>query len=218
MSLKIIGAGFGRTGTLSLKHALEELGFGPCYHMAEIPNHPEHIPEWRKATRGEPIDWVALFQDYQATVDWPGCTFWREILEVNPDAKVLLSLRDPHDWHRSVMNTIYHAMTSRIPKGSPQFLQDYQSFSRELCIDRDFSGRLDDEVFAIEVFKQHTESVRAEVPAEQLIEYEVGSGWEPLCEALQVDIPDTPYPRMNSSVEYQEKMDALRSARKREGD
>ncbi len=105
MQLEIIGAGFGRTGTLSLKHALEQLGFGPYYHMAEVGLHPQHIPLWRAATRGEPVDWESIFGSFRSTVDWPACTFWRELLALNPQAKVLLSVRDAQAWHTSAQTT-----------------------------------------------------------------------------------------------------------------
>ena len=214
MNLKVIGAGFGRTGTLSLKHALEALGFDPCYHMAEVGAHPEHVPHWLAATRGEAVDWTQIFTGFQATVDWPGCTFWRELLALNPDAKVLLSSRDPVGWHKSVMNTIYHAMTTRIPDGAPETLRAFQDFSREHVIDREFGGRITEQEHALAVYERHYETVRREVPSGQLIEYEVGSGWEPLCAGLGVPIPDMPYPNMNSTEEYQSRLAEARAARK----
>ena len=108
--LKIIGAGFGRTGTLSLKVALEDLGFGPCYHMTEVFQHPEHAKEWLAAAKDQPQDWNKLFAGYQATVDWPGCSFYAELMEVYPDAKVILTVRDPEKWHDSVVNSIYQGL------------------------------------------------------------------------------------------------------------
>ncbi len=105
--LKIIGAGFGRTGTLSLKVALEELGFGPCYHMLEMFQHPEHIALWEAASKGHPVDWHQVFEEYQATVDWPGCAFYEQFMEAYPDAKVLLTVRDPDKWYESSQATIY---------------------------------------------------------------------------------------------------------------
>jgi hypothetical protein len=107
MNLEVIGAGFGRTGTMSLKVALEELGFGPCYHMREVFEHPEHIELWGAAIQGKPVDWEQIFGNYRATVDWPGCTFYNELLERNPDAKVILTVRDPQRWYESAYNTIY---------------------------------------------------------------------------------------------------------------
>lgn len=107
MSLKVIGAGFGRTGTLSLKMALEQLGLGPCYHMVEVFKHRDHLPRWIAAHEGAETDWADLFSGYAATVDWPSCNLWQAQLEAFPEAKILLSRRDPKAWYRSVMNTIY---------------------------------------------------------------------------------------------------------------
>ena len=112
--LKVIGAGFGRTGTLSTKVALEELGFGPCYHMVEVFEHPAHVPVWDAAARGETVNWRELFKDYQATVDWPGCTFYKEFMELYPDAKVLLTVRDPEKWYESAQSTIYQRTSRKI--------------------------------------------------------------------------------------------------------
>jgi hypothetical protein len=105
--LKIIGAGFGRTGTLSLKHALEELGYSPCYHMSELFDKPGVDAQWDAIVSGKPADWHTIFKGYQATVDWPACTFYKELMQLYPDAKVLLSVRDPEKWYDSVANTIY---------------------------------------------------------------------------------------------------------------
>jgi hypothetical protein len=107
MSLEVIGAGFGRTGTMSLKVALETLGFGPCYHMTEVFTHPEHVELWRAATQGKPVAWEQIFDGYRATVDWPGCTFYAQLMQRYPDAKVILTVRDPQKWYESVYNTIY---------------------------------------------------------------------------------------------------------------
>jgi hypothetical protein len=105
--VKVIGAGFGRTGTMSLKVALETLGFDPCYHMTEVFVHPEHAGFWISAWRREPADWDGVLGEYEAAVDWPACTFYEELMERHPDAKVILSVRDPERWYESVRNTIY---------------------------------------------------------------------------------------------------------------
>src|SRR5215212_9949884 len=105
--VKVIGAGFGRTGTASLQSALQELGFGPCYHMDEVFEHPEHADFWEAAWRGEAMDWEEVLGSYEATVDWPACTFYGELMERYPDAKVLLSVRDPEPWYESTRSTIY---------------------------------------------------------------------------------------------------------------
>ena len=95
--MKVIGAGFGRTGTMSLKVALETLGFDPCYHMTEVFAHPDHAGFWISAWREEPADWDGILGEYEAAVDWPACTFYEELMERNPDAKVILSVRDPSE-------------------------------------------------------------------------------------------------------------------------
>ena len=106
--MKVIGAGFGRTGTMSLKEALEELGFGPCYHAIELFENPAHAGLWEAAERGEPVDWDELLGGYEATVDWPGCTFYKDLMQAYPDAKVLLNVWDPERWYESAANTIYN--------------------------------------------------------------------------------------------------------------
>ena len=107
MTIKVIGAGFGRNGTLSLKHALEQLGFSRCYHMMELDQSKDEDLAWLALHRGERVDLDRLFEGYQASVDWPSCNFWREQMAWYPEAKVILSERDPEAWYRSIMNTIY---------------------------------------------------------------------------------------------------------------
>lgn len=116
MSLEVIGAGFGRTGTMSLKMALEDLGYGPCYHMIELFEHPEHVERWEAAVRGEPVDWEEMFVGYRASVDWPGAAFYKELSERYPEAKVILTVRDPEKWYESVRNTIFDLRGAEIPR------------------------------------------------------------------------------------------------------
>lgn len=206
MTLQVIGAGFGRTGTLSLKAALEQLLGGRCYHMAEVFEHPDHIAFWQAATRGEPVDWRGFFAGYHAAVDWPVCAFWRELAGVFPDAKILLSTRSPESWHRSVCNTILHPMTVELPPSAPPFAPGFQRMVRELVFEKTFDGRLRDAGHAIAVYEAHNAAVRRETPPERLIDYTLGAGWEPLCEALDVPVPDAPYPRTNTTEEYRERV------------
>jgi len=206
MKLDVVGAGLGRTGTQSLKLALEELGVGPCYHMMEVFGNTEHIPLWAAATRGEAPDWDDLFGNYRSTVDWPACAFWRELAEKNPNAKVLLSVRDSDAWYESFYNTIYQSML-REPPPKPTWIGELFEMSRELVLERTFGGRADDRAHAIRCYEEHNEAVRSDVPADRLIVHEVGAGWEPLCEALNRPIPDRPYPRTNSTEEFRDRMD-----------
>lgn len=201
MSLALIGAGFGRTGTLSMKYALEQLGAGPCYHMLELLRRPQHDAIWAAALHGEAVDWAHVFTDFKATVDWPAAYFWRELLTAWPDARVLLTLREPERWYASVTNTIYKALTGP-PRPGRTSSDEHRQLTRELILERTFSGRFTDKAHAIDVFNQHNDEVRDTVPADQLLVYEPGSGWEPLCRFLGCDVPDTDFPHVNSTAEF----------------
>jgi len=210
MKLEIVGAGFGRTGTHSLKLALEELGAGPCYHMMEVFGNTQHIPLWAAATRGETPDWETIFDGYRSTVDWPGCHFWRELAVANPEAKVLLSYRDADAWYESFKNTIYKAMIAEQP-AEPAWVREHFEMVRSMILDQTFDGRPDDRAHVIRCFEEHNAAVRDEVPAERLILYEVGSGWAPLCEGLGLPVPTTDYPKTNSTQEFQERFRQMRN-------
>lgn len=201
MALKIIGAGFGRTGTLSLKIALEQLGFDKCYHMIEVIQHDTHPDMWCRAHQGETIDWDALFTGYQAVVDWPACNLWREIAAHYPSAPIVLTLRDPELWYKSVMNTIY-------PSCVQAFESDDEATAArgrwlfELIWEPVFDGRMDDKDHVISRFNAHNQAVIEEVPPERLLVYEPGQGWESLCEFLQVPVPDKDYPKVNTTDQF----------------
>ena len=220
--MKVIGAGFGRTGTMSLKAALEKLGSGPCYHMTEVFAHPEHTSFWLSAWRGEPVDWEGVLGAYEAAVDWPACTFYEELMERHPEAKVLLSVRDPERWYDSTRNTIYEL--SKITARSPMFRAIFAvssllstgrpsrgSLAYEIIWDGTFDGRFEDKAYAIKVFERHTEEVKRRVPPEQLLVYEVGQGWGPLCEFLGVEVPEEPFPRLNDAAEMQRRVRIVRA-------
>ena len=205
MELEVVGAGFGRTGTQSLKLALEELGVGPFYHMMEVFGNTEHIPLWAAATRGETPDWDALFANYRSTVDWPGCAFWRDLAAKNPNARILLSYRDSDDWYDSFHNTIYQAMT-RDPPPEPAWVAVHHEMTRQLVLEQALGGRPDDRAHAIRCYEDHNEAVRSEVASDRLILHEVGAGWEPLCIGLNLPVPDKPYPKTNNTKEFRERM------------
>lgn len=208
--MEVIGAGFGRTGTMSLKAALEELGFAPCYHMIELFENPEHAELWEAAARGEPVDWEELFGGHRASVDWPGCTFYKELMEAYPEAKVLLSVRDPERWYESTKNTIYRRRKttpmSRIMSLMRVFSPAMRRSTRvidEVIWEGTFGGNFEDRRYAIEVFTRHNEEVRRRVPADRLLVYEVKDGWGPLCEFLNVEVPkDKPFPHLNDTAAF----------------
>ena len=199
--IRLIGAGFGRTGTLSLKHALEKLGLTKCYHMAEVMQNPHHMATWQAAHNGEAIDWHDFLAGYQATVDWPSCNLWREQLAAFPDAKVLLSLRDKDRWYDSVMATIYKFSRAGLTDDDPNRRAGAQ-WANEIIWQRVFDGRMDDRAHVTGVFEKHNQSVIDALPADRLLVFEAVQGWEPLCNFLELPVPDEPYPRVNSREEF----------------
>lgn len=210
MTLKLIGAGFGRTGTMSLKGALERVGWGPCYHMIEVMQNEGASDHWMKATLGEPVDWDVVFKGYVATVDWPACNFYRELAEFYPEAKILLSLRDPERWWESVHNTIYRAMTAELANMPPP-VQERMKMARTLVLEKTFNGRFEDRDYAISVFNAHNEAVKSAFPSERLLVFDAKQGWEPLCAFLGVEVPDEPFPRVNTTGDFESTMAAVRA-------
>jgi hypothetical protein len=201
LSLSIIGTGFGRTGTLSLKQALERLGIGRCYHMMEVIENPSHIPLWSDAADGKPVDWDALFDGFSATVDNPSTVFWRELTAAYPNAKVIHTVRDPERWYESAASTIFQHMDAPPPEDS--LLASLVTMARKVVYDGVFDGRIDDRDHAVEIFKRHTEDVKREIDADRLLVFEVAQGWKPLCEFLSLPVPDEPFPRANEREEFQ---------------
>jgi hypothetical protein len=194
--LKIIGAGFGRTGTLSVKAALEALGLVPCYHMTEVFRHPEHAAIWQAAYRGQAVDWEQVFAEYAAAVDWPACTFYEQLLGVYPQAKVLLTVRDPERWYESVRETIYTA--SRMGGAPPGVPMDVPHMIDALIWQGTFDGAFEDKRRAIAIFEEHNREVQARIPADRLLVYDVKEGWELLCRFLSVAPPAVqPFPHLN---------------------
>jgi hypothetical protein len=220
--VKVIGAGFGRTGTMSLKIALETLGLDPCYHMTEVFAHPEHTGFWISAWRGEPADWEGVLGVYEAAVDWPACTFYEELMERHPEAKVILSVRDPKRWYESVRNTIYE-LSVVVPR-HPLYRIGYTfvrllvfrgpgniDLAHEIIWQGTFDGRFEDKNHAIEVFERHNAEVKRRVPENRLLVYDVKSGWGPLCEFLGVEEPEQPFPRTNDTAQMRRRLRGVKA-------
>jgi hypothetical protein len=201
MSIEVIGAGFGRTGTMSLKLALERLGFDKCYHMFEVAQHPEHVEVWQQATRGESVDWAALYTGYRASVDWPACNFWEMQLRRFPDARVILTERDPQSWYDSIMSTIYQSSLKAREADDPA-ARAWVEMVFELIWDGTFHGRVEDKEHAIDVYLAHNAYVKKQAPRDRLLVFEAAQGWEPLCRFLGCRVPDEPYPRVNTTEEF----------------
>ncbi len=203
MALKVVGAGFGRTGTLSLKVALEKLGCGPCYHMAEVFPRPEHVAMWHRLAFENTIDWDELFGGFQATVDWPSARWWREIAAHYPEAKVLLSVRDPEAWYKSMSDTIAQPMREPAPDSAPEIVRLQSQMIRKSVLAETFDNRFEDKAHAIEVFKRHSQEVRDAIDPARLLVFDVREGWAPVCRFLDVPIPDEPFPRLNDTATTQ---------------
>jgi hypothetical protein len=201
MSMKVIGAGLGRTGTMSLKFALEQIGFGPCFHMIELMKMPERIPLWDRAGKGEPVDWDEVLNGFNATVDWPSCTFYRELAARYPDAKVILTLRDADKWFDSTQATIFKAMDQLVAATD----NPMGSMVRNVIM-RMFDYNMHDRAHCIAVYNKHNEDVRKNIPASRLLVFNPAEGWKPLCDFLGVPVPATPFPSVNSTEEFQQKL------------
>lgn len=209
--MKLIGAGLPRTATLSQKVALEMLGLGPCYHMVNVLADMTQVPLWHRAADGE-IQWDDIFAGFESTVDWPGGYFYRELLEAYPDAKVLLSVRDPESWERSMRETVWgfrhgDTLMTHVSDARADVDQDWAEYRRMLdrILWKDsgvFAGNHQDRAWLIDAFNRYNEGVRSNVPPERLLVWEVKEGWEPLCRFLEVDVPDAPFPNINDKTTF----------------
>ena len=197
VSLKVVGAGVGRTGTNSLKIALEQLLGGKCHHMFEVMADPAtQIPLWTAAIEGGPVDWSSMPPGYDAVVDWPAASMWPELTAANPDALVLLSVRDPEAWYRSASNSIFLMFDAAPPE-----LRPWLDTVRSLLTER-FSSRFDDPTAMMDAFERHNAAVRAGVAPDRLLEWTPTDGWDPICERLGLNVPSEPFPVTNTLDEF----------------
>jgi len=196
MDLRVVGAGIGRTGTHSLKVALERLLGGRCHHMVEVFPSDEQRTGWAKAMYGEAVDWDALLGDFVAIVDWPGAAFWRELSAANPDALVLLSARPADEWYRSASNTIFVGIEDWAEKGDP-WMQAFVHGLRER-----FTDNFHDPDAMMAAFEQHNAAVRAEVAPERLLEWTATDGWDSICDRLGLPVPEEPFPVTNTTGDF----------------
>ena len=196
MALNVIGAGLGRNATFSMKFALERLGFGPCHHMSEVfADARRQIPLWLDVVQGKP-DWDAIFDGFHSCTDYPSASYWRELAAYYPDAKVVLTTRDPDSWFDSVSETIFSDRMLGSLKGSPvETMMDGTIFD-------DFAaGDIRDRAFMTDWYRRRNQEVVDTLPAERLLVFHPKQGWEPLCAFLGAEVPDAPFPRVNSRDE-----------------
>lgn len=197
MGLRIIGAGLGRTGTMSLKLALEDLLGGRCYHMDEVQRRAADPDTWGEAYAGTLPDWHVFFDGYVASVDWPAAPFWRELSAAFPDAPILLSVRDVDAWWKSASRTIFIALATYFAPTAED--NGWTRMGRGMM--EHFSPEWFDEASAKAAYLAYNEHVRATAPAGRLVEWTAGDGWEPLCGALGLDVPDRPFPHVNKEAD-----------------
>ncbi len=213
MALKIIGAGFPRTGTTTLKRSLEMLGVERCYHMKELLVNPDRLPLWLQLEKTRTTDWDALYQGYDATVDFPGYPWYKEHMDHFPDAKVILTVRPFEKWWESAYNTVWKAGPQTLPEkltmlGRMAFnprlrkVAECIAFFKRNFWERQLEGRFEDKAFAKLVFDKHIEDVKAHVPADRLLVYDVREGWGPLCAFLGVSEPGEPLPHLNKKENF----------------
>ena len=199
--MQVVGAGLGRTGTMSLKLALERLLGAPCYHMVEVFGHPDDIAVWQRAVDGEAVDWAELFKGYEAAVDWPACAFWREISAAFPDAPVLLSTRtDAATWFTSANDTIFGL--SRVSPGDDAPVGTAHGAMVQSMWAGTFTADVLDQDAAMRAYEEHNAAVRASIPADRLIDWQPGDGWEPICTKLGLAVPDEPFPHANTTEDF----------------
>lgn len=210
--LRVIGVGFGRTGTTSLRSALGVVGLGPCYHGYDMVADARRVWQWHDLAQGGTPDWPAVFEGYQSAVDWPVAAYWRELAAAYPEAKLILTVRDPGSWYDSARATVFknnidpprglarlrlHLFEALSPDFRALIAMEHETVTRQL-----FEDRLADREYMIAAFTRHVEQVQTTFPAERLLTYRAEEGWAPLCEFLGVPVPDQPYPRHNGPEDF----------------
>ena len=203
MPLSVIGAGFGRTGTMSIKMALEQLGLGPCHHMEEVFANPAQLPHWLAAADGQKVDWDEVFIGYNSTIDWPSAHYWRDLANVYPDSKILLSVRSTNRWWESFSGTIKTILQNKdsIPD---EHSRSVINMAHKIIVEQTFGGALNDKSVVLSEYQKRIDDVKQAIPADRLLIFDVTEGWAPLCEFLNLPIPDGDFPRSNSRDEFWE--------------
>jgi len=199
MTMQVIGVGVGRTGTYSLKLAINQLGLGPCHHMEEVlHNQLVQVPLWAAAVNGHP-DWEAIYTGYDSAVDWPTAGFFRELSATYPRAKFILTLRSPESWAESFSQTIYKLLAGKVDV--PEEMQAWLDMAEGVISKTGFPRGLDVPALK-DAFNAHNDAVKASIPADRLLTYQVKDGWEPLCSFLDAPVPAEPFPRTNDRGEF----------------
>jgi hypothetical protein len=214
LTMKVIGAGLPRTGTLSQKVALEILGLGPCYHMVNVLADLDLAPLWQRAVDGDP-QWDEIFGGFEATVDWPGSFFYRELVEAYPEAKVVLSVRDGDSWALSMRETIWgvfygDSLIKHLSSARSHVDPKWRAYIELMTSMWQRSGLMAGEettgAWMSGAMDRYHEEVKRTVPSDRLLVWSVSQGWEPLCDFLEVPVPDIPFPHLNDSKEFKDRL------------
>ena len=214
--LKLINTGLGRTGTTSLKVALERLGYGPCFHMFDIIGNEERLAQWEKIIcDGQHPDWEAVFDGYTSAADGPSAIYYREIAEAFPEAKIILTVRDAESWYQSTYDTLYQLvlMSEKNPPIADSLQARIYRITSTMVWDGVFHGRFSDKDYAIEIFNNHNQEIIQNVGLDNLLVYDVKQGWEPLCSFLGVDVPPGDFPHVNDTESMRAKLRQMGSGR-----
>jgi hypothetical protein len=203
MALQVIGAGFGRTGTTSLKVALEQLGFSKCHHMDEVMMSSPQVPLWQALCDGDDVSWDEVFEGFQASCDWPSCRYWERLHHHYPEAKIILTVRDEVRWFESVSETIYPA-SFLLPRWLEWLVPPFARLNKMIVAtvwDGVFDGRFEDREHSLQIYRDHIAYVKATAPSDQLLVFEAKEGWAPLCDFLKVPVPENDYPHLNDAAQ-----------------
>jgi hypothetical protein len=213
MALQVIGAGFGRTGTTSLKAALEQLGFSKCHHMEEVMKSGAQVRFWQTLADGGEVVWDDVFEGFQASCDWPSCSYWEQLHRHYPDAKIVLTVRDEARWYESVSATIY-PVTFVLPRWLQWLVPPIARLNKMIVAtvwDGDFGGRFEDREHALKIYRDHIKHVQATARRDQLLVFKVKDGWAPLCSFLNVPVPENDYPHLNDAAQIRRVIFAIRA-------
>lgn len=201
MTLEIIGAGFGRTGTNSLKIALELIGYNPCYHMNEVRQNPSHVNFWNDVNSDICMDWRHFFKPYKAAVDWPVSAFAKQLHTIFKNSKIILTVRNPESWYESAKNTIFLGMAN-YERIEDQVTRNRLKMANSIIIDKIFSGKYDNKSHCIAVYQEHLTEIKKTIAPSDLLEFSVSDGWKPLCNFLNIDVPTVPFPYTNMRKDF----------------
>jgi hypothetical protein len=206
MTLSVIGAGFGRTGTNSIKKALEQLGLGPCHHMEEVFGNPSQLPHWELAANGQTVKWERVFEGYHSAIDWPSAHYWRELADYYPEAKVLLSVRPFERWWSSFTGTIMQVLEDRDAIADAH-TRAVATMAYKIIAEDTFSGLMSDKATAQIAYEKRIDDVKQTIRADRLLIFDVSEGWSPLCSFFNLPEPQMEFPRSNSTADFKESFD-----------